>query len=371
MNSKPDTDRSMRGFDKTPEPPGARAKRGAQKDAQKDAQKEDGASRRTDASADATPTSAARARQPRRLPRDDHTAQADTVCGVRISHPDRVIDEQSGTRKIDLVRYFEWVAPWLLPHLQKRPVALVRAPEGVGGELFFQKHATRLELPNVTQHPGLDPGHEPLVTIDSAAALIGAAQMGAIELHTWNGVVTNLEKPDRIVFDLDPDPVLGWDRMIEAATVTRDLLGELGLQSWCKTSGGKGLHVVVPLARHAGWDDVKAFARGVAERLADTHPERFSAKMGARNREGRIFVDYLRNNRGASTIAAYAPRARPGLGVSVPLAWDEVGRTTGGAQWTIANLHERLDALRADPWEGYAQAKQRISAALMRRLPRA
>jgi bifunctional non-homologous end joining protein LigD len=292
------------------------------------------------------------------------------VCGVRISHPDRVIDAESGTRKIDLARYFEWVAPWILPHLQKRPVALVRAPDGVGGELFFQKHATRLEVPHVAQHPGLDPGHQPLVTIDSVAGLIGAAQMGTIELHTWNALVTGIEKPDRIVFDLDPDPALGWDRMIDAAKLTRELLRELGLESWCKTSGGKGLHVVVPLTRHAGWDDAKAFARAVADHMAGTLPQYFSAKMGAQNREGRIFVDYLRNNRGASTIAAYAPRARPGLGVSVPIAWDELDKTTGGAQWRVANLHERLDALRADPWEGYAQAKQRVTAALMRRLGR-
>jgi bifunctional non-homologous end joining protein LigD len=159
--------------------------------------------------------------------------------------------------------------------------------------------------------------------------------------------------------------------MIDAAKLTRELLRELGLESWCKTSGGKGLHVVVPLARHAGWDDAKAFARAVADHMAGTLPQYFSAKMGARNREGRIFVDYLRNNRGASTIAAYAPRARPGLGVSVPIAWDELDKTTGGAQWRVANLHERLDALRADPWEGYAQAKQRVTAALMRRLERA
>jgi bifunctional non-homologous end joining protein LigD len=157
----------------------------------------------------------------------------DEVAGVRISHPDRVIDAQSGTRKVDLARYFAWVAPWMLPHLQKRPVALARAPEGVGGELFFQKHATRLEVPNVTQHPGLDPGHDALMTIDKLAALVGAAQMGTIELHTWNGVVTNLEKPDRVVFDLDPDPALGWDAMVDAAKLTRGLLLELGLESWC------------------------------------------------------------------------------------------------------------------------------------------
>jgi bifunctional non-homologous end joining protein LigD len=292
-----------------------------------------------------------------------------TVAGVRISHPDRVIDGTSGFRKADLARYFEWVAPWMLAHLKDRPLALVRAPGGIEGELFFQKHTTsRLEIPHITQHEGLDPGHPPLLTIDSVEALVGAAQMGTVELHTWNAVASNIEKPDRVVFDLDPDPKLGWARMIEAALLTRSLLQELGLDSWCKTSGGKGLHVVVPLAKQAGWDDVKAFAQAAAQHMAATLPDRFSAKMGAQNRRGRIFVDYLRNNRGSSTVVAYSPRARAGMGVSVPLAWEEVEQTTGGAQWTVANLHERLDTLRADPWADYAKTRQRITREMRDRL---
>ncbi|MGN6808893.1 MAG: DNA ligase D, partial [Trinickia sp.] len=292
-----------------------------------------------------------------------------TVAGVRISHPDRVIDGTSGFRKGDLARYFEWVAPWMLAHLKDRPLALVRAPGGIEGELFFQKHTTsRLEIPHITQHEGLDPGHPPLLTIGSVEALVGAAQMGTVELHTWNAVASNIEKPDRVVFDLDPDPKLGWDRMIEAALLTRSLLQELGLDSWCKTSGGKGLHVVVPLAKQAGWDDVKAFAQAAAQHMAATLPDRFSAKMGAQNRRGRIFVDYLRNNRGSSTVVAYSPRARAGMGVSVPLAWEEVEQTTGGAQWTVTNLHERLDTLRADPWADYAKTRQRITREMRDRL---
>ncbi|HEY3540518.1 MAG TPA: DNA ligase D [Trinickia sp.] len=292
-----------------------------------------------------------------------------TVAGVRISHPDRVIDGTSGFRKGDLARYFEWVAPWMRAHLKDRPLALVRAPGGIEGELFFQKHTTsRLEIPHITQHEGLDPGHPPLLTIDSVEALVGAAQMGTVELHTWNAVASNIEKPDRVVFDLDPDPKLGWDRMIEAALLTRSLLQELGLDSWCKTSGGKGLHVVVPLAKQAGWDDVKAFAQAAAQHMAATLPDRFSAKMGAQNRRGRIFVDYLRNNRGSSTVVAFSPRARAGMGVSVPLAWEEVEQTTGGAQWTVTNLHERLDTLRADPWADYAKARQRITREMRDRL---
>jgi bifunctional non-homologous end joining protein LigD len=292
----------------------------------------------------------------------------DTVAGVRISNPQRIIDKSIDFAKRDLVRYFERIAPWLLEHVKGRPLALVRAPDGIDGELFFQKHASRLSIPFITQHEGLDPGHPPLLTVDTARALVGVAQMGTVELHTWNAVAANIEKPDRMVFDLDPDPTLGWDRMIEAARLTRELLSELGLQSWCKTSGGKGLHVVVPLARHAGWDEVKAFAQAAAQHMAATLPDRFSAKMGAQNRRGRIFVDYLRNNRGSSTVAAFSPRARPGMGVSMPLAWDELDDTTGGAQWTVQNVHERLAALAADPWADYASVKQRITKGMRERL---
>lgn len=300
--------------------------------------------------------------------RSKKSASPAEVAGVRVSHPDRVIDKSTGARKIDLVQYYESVARWMLPHLADRPVSLVRAPEDIGGELFFQKHSQKLSIPNITQHPGLDPGHPPLITVESVKALVGAAQMGTIEFHTWNGVASNIEKPDRVVFDLDPDPSLGWDRMIEAAQLTRSLLDELGLTSFCKTSGGKGFHVVVPLSKHAGWDEVKEFSQAVAQHMASTLPKYFSAKMGAQNRKQKIFVDYLRNNRGSSTVAAFSARARPGLGVSVPLAWDEVASTTGGDQWNIGNLHERLANLKSDPWADYSKTRQRITAAMRKRL---
>ena len=295
-------------------------------------------------------------------------AGLDQLGRVRITHPDRVLDPRSGTRKIDLARYWQWIAPWLLPDLKGRPVSLVRAPGDIAGELFFQKHAERREIPFVTQHAGLDPGHGPLLSLDSVDALLGAAQMGTIELHTWNAHASNIERPDRIVFDLDPDPALPWSAMIEAAQLVCGLLDELGLASFCKTSGGKGLHVVVPITRHLGWDDVKDFSRAVAQHIASALPDRFTATMGPRHRRGKIFIDYLRNGRGASTIAAYSARARPGMGVSVPLRWDEVPDTTGGAQWTIDTLHERLDRLERDPWEGYDDTRQRISAQMRARL---
>ncbi|SOE64852.1 bifunctional non-homologous end joining protein LigD [Burkholderia sp. D7] len=295
-------------------------------------------------------------------------AGTELVAGVKISHPDRVIDPSVGTRKLDLALYYESVAPWMLPHLKDRPVSLVRAPGDITGELFFQKHSEKLTIPNVKQHPGIDPGHPALITIENVGALVGAAQMGTIEMHTWNALAARLEKPDRMVFDLDPGDGLGWDRMQEAARLTRELLTELGLESFCKTSGGKGLHVVVPLTPHAGWDEVKGFSQAVAQHMASTLPKHFSAKMGKQNRRDKIFVDYLRNNRGSSTVAAFSLRARPGMGVSVPIGWDELDATTSGDQWNIGNLHERLDALKTDPWSQYAKTRQRITASMKKRL---
>ncbi len=290
------------------------------------------------------------------------------VAGVKISHPERVLDPSTGTCKLDLALYYEAVAPWMLPHLQDRPVSLVRAPGDIGGELFFQKHSEKLTIPNVKQHPGIDPGHPALITIETVEALVGAAQMGTIEMHTWNALAAKLEKPDRMVFDLDPGEGLGWDRMKEAARLTRELLEELGLESFCKTSGGKGLHVVVPLTPQSGWDEVKGFSQAVAQHMAGALPKFFSAKMGKQNRRDKIFVDYLRNNRGSSTVAAFSVRARPGMGASVPISWDELDATTSGDQWNIGNLHERLDTLKADPWSQYAKTRQRITASMKKRL---
>ncbi|TDV36398.1 DNA ligase D [Paraburkholderia caballeronis] len=291
------------------------------------------------------------------------------VAGIRITSARRVIDAASGIRKLDLVRYYERIAPWLLPQLRDRPVSLVRAPQGVGGETFFQRHIGRVPFPGVTQHEGLDPGHPPLLTIDTLEALIVVAQMDTIELHTWNAHATDIERPDRVVFDLDPDPELGWDRMIEAALLTRATLADLGLESFCKTSGGKGLHVVVPLTPEVGWDDAKAFSRALAHHLAASRPTQFSATAGAEHRRKKVFIDYLRNARGASTAVAYGVRARPGMGVSVPLTWGEVPQTTGGAQWTLANIDARLaDCGDADPWAGYGRVRQRLSAELTARL---
>ncbi|MBJ2239558.1 DNA ligase D [Pseudomonas sp. MF6768] len=290
------------------------------------------------------------------------------VSQIRITHPERIIDPTSGTQKAQLARFYEDISEWLLPHLRHRPVALLRAPEGVDGEQFFQKHSERLAIPLITQlDQALDPGHARLMEIHNLAALIGAVQMGAIELHTWGATVDKIDTPDLFVLDLDPDPALPWKSMLEAAQLVLSVLDELGLTAYIKTSGGKGLHLIVPLARRDGWDTVKAFAKAIALFMTQQLPERFTATSGPKNRIGKIFIDYLRNGRGASSVAAYSVRARPGLPVSVPISRDELDSLRSAQQWNVTNLQARLNSLKADPWAGYAN-RQRLSKKMWQKL---
>ena len=299
--------------------------------------------------------------QPRTAKSLKAPAKAKKASGVNITHPERVIDPQSGTQKQQLAQFYERISEWVLPFLRHRPVSLLRAPEGIEGEQFFQKHSERLAIPNIKQlDQALDPGHARLMEIDSVSALLGAVQMGTVELHTWGATADKIDTPDLFVLDLDPDPALPWKAMVEAAQLTLSVLDELGLEAFVKTSGGKGLHLVIPLARRDGWDTVKAFAKAIAQFMTQQVPERFTATSGPKNRVGKIFIDYLRNARGASTVAAYSVRARPGLPVSVPVSREELKGLRGAQQWTVANLLERLEGLKADPWAGYAN-RQKIS----------
>ncbi len=315
-------------------------------------------------------TPAREAERPDTAPRKASGKAKDAeVDGVRISHPERVIDEASGARKLDVARYYAAVADWLLPHLADRPVALVRTPEGIAGEQIFQKHKQTLAIPHIRElDPALDPGHAPLLAIDNRDALIGATQMGTVELHTWNATADRIERPDRFILDLDPDPKLPWARLLEATHLVLTLLDELDLQAFVKTSGGRGLHLVVPLERRHDWDTVKAFAQAAAQHLAATLPKVFVAKMGEQNRQGRVFVDYLRNRHGATTVSAFSLRARPHLGVSVPIARTELERLERSDQWHFDTLLARLEGLKGDPWAGYTEARQGLTAARRKRL---
>jgi bifunctional non-homologous end joining protein LigD len=286
---------------------------------------------------------------------------------VRITHPDRIIDASSGATKVQLAEYYASVAEWILPQLKDRPVALVRAPDGIAGELFFQKNAERLAIPGITTLDQKLTG-QPMMVINNAEALIGAVQMSTVELHTWNATSDNLDKPDRFVLDLDPDPALPWKRMVEATQLTLSVLDELGLKAFLKTSGGKGIHLVVPLTRKLGWDEVKDFSHAIVSHMAKLLPERFSAVSGPKNRVGRIFIDYLRNGLGATTICAYAARTREGLPVSMPIYREEVEELKGGNQWNIHNAHERLVEVGDEPWADMKKTRQTITAEMRRRV---
>ena len=288
------------------------------------------------------------------------------VRGVKVSHGERVVDAESKATKLDLVRYYDAIAPVFLPHIAERPLALVRAPAGIGGQLFFQKHNDTLHIAGIREIGKTQGDQPPMLVLSTAEAIVAAAQMNVIEFHTANATTKALDKPDRVIFDLDPGEGITWKQLIEATQLTKEMLDTLGLESFLKTSGGKGLHVVVPLKPKDDWDQVKDFSQAVVVHLAKALPKLFVAKSGASNRLGRIFVDWIRNGRGATTAAAFSLRSRPGLGVSVPLAWSELGRLKAANQWNIFNLHERIAKERSDPWKDYAKARQVIAGAAKR-----
>jgi bifunctional non-homologous end joining protein LigD len=283
---------------------------------------------------------------------------------LKVTNPERVIDADSGTTKLALVRYYALVGELMMAHLKDRPVALVRAPAGVGGELFFQKHADVTKMPGLKHlDPALDPDHPAMLAVASAEGLLSAAQWNVVEIHTQNAVARTYEKPNRMIFDLDPGKGVEWPAIQEAAQLMHAFLDELELPAFLKTSGGKGLHVVVPLKPFYDWDTVKAFSQAIVEHMAQTLPERFVFKSGPKNRVGKIYIDYLRNGRGATTVCAWSARSRPGLGISVPVRWEELGKLKGGDHWTVGTVHTRLDEGNA-PWDGYAEAAKSITAAM-------
>ena len=293
-------------------------------------------------------------------------AAAPAASSVKVTNPERVIDPIAGITKLDLVRYYESVADWMLPHLKDRPLSMLRAPNGITEALFFQKHP-ETKMPGLKEHdPNLWPDHAALLTVDTLDALVSAAQLNVVEFHTWNSTVKRLDKPDRVIFDLDPGEGLNWLQVQEAALLVHTLLTELELKAWLKTSGGKGLHIVVPLAPRLDYDAVKGFSKTFVQHLVRTIPERFTATSGPSNRKGKVFVDYLRNGMGQTTVAAFSARARPGLGVSMPVAWEQLMSVKGGAQWTVATAREYLSFQTECPWAEYWSTKQTLTSAMKR-----
>jgi len=283
----------------------------------------------------------------------------------KVTHGERVMDADSGVTKLDLVRYYALVGQLMMEHLEGRPVSLVRAPEGVGGELFFQKHVTDTrKMPGVVQmDPKLDPEHPSMTQIGTLEGLLSSAQWNVVEIHSQNATADHYETPDRIVFDLDPGEGVEWAQVQEGTQVVRAFLQELGLNPFLKTSGGKGLHVVVPIKPKLDWDTVKDFSHAIVNHLTRTLPERFAGKSGAKNRVGRIFIDYLRNGRGATTVSAWSARTRPGLGISVPVRWEELAELTSGAHWTVSTAGSRLE-VGNEPWADYGKSATTLTKAM-------
>ncbi len=278
----------------------------------------------------------------------ERPAKAPTRKSPRVSNRGKVFFPESGITKGQLAEYFERVGPWMLPHVAGRPLMLLRCPNGIE-RCFVQKHASVM-LPSEVRP--IDVGEEEAHTaIDDVAGLVGLAQAGVVEVHTWGSHESDIEHPDLLVFDLDPDPAVKWSDVVWAAQLLRERLESLRLEPYVKTTGGKGLHVVCAIEPTMTWEAAKDFAHEVADAVVKEEPSRFVATMTKSRRKGKIFIDYLRNGRGATFIAPYSPRARPGAPVAMPLAWDELTNDLRPDQFTIENAFERLDALRADPWE--------------------
>ena len=294
------------------------------------------------------------------------------VLGVRVSHPDRVLYPADGIRKRDIAEYYASVAEWMTPWVQQRPLSVVRCPDNIDKPCFFQKHIHHEMPPGVaTADVDGEGGDAPFIYIERAQGLVGLTQVGTLEMHIWGSTISRPQDPDRIIFDLDPDEQVPWARVKETAVAVRTRLEDLGLTSFLKTTGGKGLHVVVPLTPgRQDWDQVKGFSHDVALEFARAAPDMFTATATKAKRTGKIYIDYLRNYRGSTSVAPYSTRARPGAPVSVPLRWDELAALENSAKYTIHNLAARLSALKVDPWRELPKTRQFLKAEVLRAVKR-
>jgi bifunctional non-homologous end joining protein LigD len=287
--------------------------------------------------------------------------------GVRLTHPDRILYPGIGPTKLNVARYYTAVAKWALPHLSHRLLTLVRAT--AVDKTFYQKHIGP-ETPDAIRRFELDDGEGSKIYpyIEDLPGLVALVQMDVVEIHPWGSTINQVDNPDRVTFDLDPDEGLPWQRVTEAAVQLREALFGIGLKSFAKTTGGKGLHVVVPLVPKLGWDEVRAFAKSVADSFVAQRPQDFTAKMAKTARRGHIYIDYLRNSRGATAVGAYIPRARECAPVSTPLLWDEVKNGVRPEGFTVDTVPQRLARLDSDPWADIGKLRQSLSTAVRRRV---
>jgi bifunctional non-homologous end joining protein LigD len=269
-----------------------------------------------------------------------------------------VLWDDAGVTKEGLAEFYASIADWILPHITNRVLSLVKCPDGAGEKCFYAKHAWKgadksLKLVDVGDG-------EPMVAISDLRGLMALVQSSVLEIHPWGSKIKNLELPDRLTFDLDPGEGVEWASVVAGAEEIRERLERLKLESFVKTTGGKGLHVVVPLKPKAGWEAAKNFCQSLAEAMAYDSPEKYVSVMTKSKRRGRIFVDYLRNGRGATAVAAYATRAREGAPVSTPLTWDELTTGIRANHFTVENLRQRLDFVKRDPWDGFLKTSQTL-----------
>ena len=290
------------------------------------------------------------------------------LAGVRLTSPDKVLYPEQGLTKLDIAEYYAAIADFILPHIADRPLTLVRCPSGYQGDCFFQKHMDEIDSPHIRkvrvkeERAARDYG-----TVADLAGILTVVQLGTLELHTWNSRADRLERPDRITMDIDPDPAVGWDQVVEAAGEVRFAFAELGLESFVKTTGGKGLHVVVPIQRRSDWVEVRDFARAVAAAVAGARPTRYTLNLSKARRKGRLLLDYLRNARGATAVEVYSTRARAGGTVSTPVTWDELEAGVRPEEFTLQTVPDRVARL-GDAWKQYGAVKQSITAPMKKRL---
>jgi len=296
-------------------------------------------------------------------------AERPSIAGVGISHPGRVIYPDLGISKIQLARYYDDVGSWMLPHVVGRPLTLLHCPDGLAAPCNYLRHA-KAWGPNALRRVRIREKTKvgEYLVADSVEALVSLAQMGILEIHTWNSTDDDVERPNRIILDLDPGPRVTWTQVVAAAKLVREVLKSLGLDSWVKTTGGRGLHVVVPIKPERDWSECLPFARNVSEAIARIDSGRYTTTFAKAGREEKLLIDYLRNNRTNTSVCAFSPRARPGAFVSMPVAWRDLRARP--ERWTVQTVPPRLKRARTDPWEDYWTSKQRLSAAALKAVQR-